>query len=507
MADPVFLLAYANDRSDPERYLRNLVDEVRAIRDALEDKIAPPFRIEVRPNATLDDIIKVFDRYEDQVKIFHYAGHADSFQLMFEQDNEHEGFASMEGFTRLLAQQKGLRFVFLNGCTTENHALSMIEAGIPAVVATSQLINDSAALMFADRFYEQIGNRKSIAKAFNDAEIKVQTAFAGERSGGFRALYWGERNLDASELQRFPWNLYGDQTGWRAAVKKSSNKGSIVHLMVNRDRQAEQFRDIVDPILANTLHPPQFFVIHGSRNEKHRSLVTRFKEANIRYSAERILGEDQSIVHFYDVKEWPYTGELPMRQRNLKRSIARAIEFEGLAGSNWNGKDLIERQKSRGKVVIFQHTVSAEKWDSNTLKLIDWYIKDFWQVDGKALPQFIIFLNIIYPEESQGGVLSRLFGGVNRRQRIQKQLRELNANAGEIFQILREIKPVSYEDVANWVDEYFADDLSGIADILFASNSRKPLPMEVVEYKLKREVDRINREKAQRELFDTLEDV
>lgn len=507
MADPVLFLAYANDRSDPDRYLRNLVDEVRAVRIALEDKISPPFRIEIRPNATLDDIIGVFDRYEGQVKIFHYAGHADSFRLMFEQDDRHEGFASNEGFARLLAAQKGLEFVFLNGCTTANHAQNMVNAGIPAVIATSQLINDSAALMFADRFYQQIGKQKSIARAFQDAEIKVQTALGGEAGNGFRSLYWGERATDASELNRFPWNLYGDQTGWRAAVKKkSSNRGSIVHLMVNRDRQAEHFRDVVDQILENALHPPQFFAVHGSRNEKHRSLVTRFKEANIRYSAERILGEDQGIVHFYDVKEWPYTGELPMRQRNLKRSIAKAIEFDGLAGSNWDGKDLIERQKSRGKVVIFQHTISAEKWDNSTLKLIKWYIRDFWQVDGKALPQFIIFLNIIYPEESQNA-LGRLFGGANKRQRIQKQLRELNAESGEVFQVLREIKPVTYDDVVNWIDEYFADDLSGMADILFASNNRKALPMEVVEFKLKKEVDRINKERAQRELFDTLEDV
>ena len=113
MADPVFFLAYANDRSDPDRYLRNLVDEVRAIRNAIEDKISPPYRIEVCPNATLDDIIDVFDRYEGQVRIFHFAGHADSLSLMFESDNKHQGLASQEGFTRLLARQSGLRLVFL----------------------------------------------------------------------------------------------------------------------------------------------------------------------------------------------------------------------------------------------------------------------------------------------------------------------------------------------------------------------------------------------------------
>jgi len=505
MADPVFFLAYANDRSDPDRYLRNLVNEVRAIRDALEDKIVPPYRIEVRPNATLNEIIEVFDRYEGQVKIFHYAGHADSLRLMFEEDQQHEGFASQEGFTRLLASQKGLKLAFLNGCTTENHALSLVEAGIPAVVATSNLINDSAALLFAERFYQQIGNLKSVERSFKDAEIKVQTALGGEQGGGVRALYW-ETGKELPDT--FPWHLYGEQIQWKPVIRKGrkgSSQGSIVHLMVDRDRQAEPFRDSCDRILENDTHPPQFYVIHGSRNEKHRSLVTRFKEANIRYSAERILGEENGIVHFYDIKEWPYIGEVAMRQRNLKRSIAKAIEYDGLAGSNWDGKDLIERQKSRGQVVVFQHTISAIKWDTQTLKLIRWYIADFWEIGEEVLPQFIIFLNIIYPEEKQGA-LAKLFGGANKRQKIQKQLRELMLEVGEILEILREIKPVPYEDVVNWVDEYFAEELSGIADIMYAGNNRKPIPMETVEYKLKKEIDRINRERAQRELFDELED-
>ncbi|MEO0897250.1 MAG: CHAT domain-containing protein [Bacteroidota bacterium] len=500
MADPVFFLAYANDRSDPDRYLRNLVNEVRAIRAAMEDKIIPPYRIELRPNATLNDIIDVFDRYGKQVRMFHYAGHADSLRLMFEEDSMHEsGFASLEGFTRLLAQQEGLRLVFLNGCTTQEHAKNMLDAGIPAVVATSNLINDAAAVMFAERFYQQMSNQHNIQKAFTDAEIKVQTALAGEAGGGTRALYWDQSDVPADD---FPWKVFGTPSDldWRITVRKGSSNGSIIHLMVDRDRQAEPFQDSCDQILENNTHPPQFYVIHGSRTERHRSLVTRFREANIRYSAERILGEERGIVHFYDIKEWPYTGELAMRQRNLKRGIARAIEFDGLAGSNWNGRDLIEQQKSRGGVIVFQHTLTAEKWDTQTIKLIKWYIKDFWNVADEALPQFIIFLNLIYPEERQSR-LSKLFGGANRRQRIQKQLMEIMSETPDVFKILREIKPVAYEDVVSWVDEYFADELSGLADIIYSNKSQKMLPMEVVEYKLKKEVDRINQEKARKELF------
>ncbi len=502
MSQPIIFLAYANDRVDPDRYLRNLVDETRRIREALEQRGDQTYRIELRPNATLEDIISVFDRNEGQVEVFHYAGHADSLQLMLEDSEGEIASAGLEGFTRLLAGQSGLELVFLNGCTTQEHAQAMRYAGIPHVIATDTLISDSAAVIFAERFYQRLADQKTISQAFEAAEIKVQTALLS--NGSTRTLYWdGIESVPST----FPWAIYGNGNDWRLKLTpKSEGIGSIVHLMVDRDKQAEAFRDSLETVLEDQMHPPQFYIIQGARAEQHHSLVRRFRETDIRYYVEELYGPELGIVYFYEVKEWPYTGDLAMRRRNLKRSIARAAEYEGISGGKWKAADLMEAQKLRGGTVVFQHTISAEKWDTNALKLIEWYVRDFWEMSMvEGVPQFIIFLNIIYPQEAPN-VVERLFGLANHRQRIQQQLTRLESEIGRIFHVLRELRAIPYEDVVNWVDEYFPGQLSGFPDILYAGNSRKRLPMQVAERRVREEVNRLERRQAREQLFDQLDE-
>ncbi|MEL6131840.1 MAG: CHAT domain-containing protein [Bacteroidota bacterium] len=496
MGDPIILLAYANDRVDSSRYLRDLVEEIRGIRRLLEQEVSPPYRIILRPNATLDDLIEVFDRYEDQIVLFHYAGHADSLQLMLESSQGEGKSASLEGFTRLLTNLTRLSLVFLNGCTTEAHALSMIEAGIPAVVATSQLINDRAALIFATRFYERLVQQVSLAKAFKDAEIKVQTSLMSD--GGFRSLYW---ELDEVP-DDFAWKLFGNRGAWRLPIRKQEAMGAITHLMIDRDRQAEVFRDNIERVLQDPSHPPQFYVIHGAREENHRSLVKRFKEDDIRYQSERIMGMQGGYVYFYDVKDWPYTGDLGLRKRNLKRAIARATEFDGLIGGEWKAQELIALQRMQGGVVIFQHTLSAEKWDQVAEELIQWYVREFWELnEGEELPQFVIFLNIIFPQEGRT-FLSKLLGGTNRKDRIIQELHRIAKRCGPVFHLLRELKPIPYADVVNWIDEYYPNELAGFADILYEEKTQKRLPMAYIEPRVQQEIRRLNQARARKILFE-----
>lgn len=503
MSDRIILLAYANDRVDPDRYLRNLAEEVRRVREALEQREELGYRIVLRPNATLEDIINVFDRNEGLVEIFHYAGHADSLELMLETASGEVATAGQVGFTRLLANQPGLELVFLNGCTTQAHAEAMVAAGIPHVVATDQLISDQAALTFAERFYQRLADRKTLKQAFEAAEIKVQTELQSGTS--LRSIYWP----DLAEVPTgFPWRLHGSSQDWRLplASGKAKGIGKIVHLMVNRDKQAEAFRDSLETVLEDQMHPPQFYVIQGARPEQAHSLVRRFRETDIQYYVEALYGAELGIVYFYDVKEWPYTGDLAMRKRNLKRSIARAAEYEGISGGKWKASDLMQAQQLRGGTVVFQHTISAEKWDNNALKLIEWYVREFWEMEMQEnIPQFIIFLNIIYPVEAPN-VIERLFGLANHRQRIQQQLTKLESEIGKIFHVLRELRAVKYEDVANWVDEYFPGELNGFPDILYASSTRRRLPMQVVERRVKDEVDRLYRSQARQQLLDQLDE-
>ena len=83
---PIIFLAFANDRDDRARYLRNLAEEARRLREALAPaERAGLCQVVVRQNATVQEIFDVFQdaQTRNRVAVFHYGGHADSYRLLF----------------------------------------------------------------------------------------------------------------------------------------------------------------------------------------------------------------------------------------------------------------------------------------------------------------------------------------------------------------------------------------------------------------------------------------
>jgi WD40 repeat protein len=202
---PVIFLAFANDRVDDVAYLRNLPKELRGIRKELDEaKRADLCEVVERANAAIEDILDVFqdDKYKNRIAIFHYGGHANSYQLLLESLAGGHGPAYRKGLNSFLARQEGLKFIFLNGCSTQQHALELTQAGIPAVVGTSQSINDEVATNLSIRFYNGIANGASLERAWLDAEDYIKTQ---KGTANFRALYWpGKEEIE----DRFPWDIF-----------------------------------------------------------------------------------------------------------------------------------------------------------------------------------------------------------------------------------------------------------------------------------------------------------
>jgi WD40 repeat protein len=202
---PVIFLAFANDRVDYAAYLRNLPKELRGIREELEKaKNKNLCDVVERSNAAIEDILDVFqdDMYKNRIAIFHYGGHASGYQLLLESLAGGHAPAHREGLAAFLARQEGLKFVFLNGCSTQQHALELTQAGLPVVVGTSQSINDEVATNLAIRFYNGIANGAALEEAWLDAEDYIKTQ---KGTANFRALYWeGKEEIE----DRFPWDIY-----------------------------------------------------------------------------------------------------------------------------------------------------------------------------------------------------------------------------------------------------------------------------------------------------------
>ncbi|MGZ0164809.1 MAG: CHAT domain-containing protein [Planctomycetales bacterium] len=205
---PVIFLAFANDRDDTVGYLRNLPDEARRLREALESaEQAGLCEVVVRSNSTAADIFKVFQdpRYRNRVAIFHYGGHANGYELLLESTTGTAATAHADGLAAFLAQQRGLQLVFLNGCSTVQQTFALLEANISAVISTSRAIDDKVATDFSCQFYQGLGGGAGLQKAFDEAEATIETTCGDDT----RALYLDDATgyTNTFDADRLPWLL------------------------------------------------------------------------------------------------------------------------------------------------------------------------------------------------------------------------------------------------------------------------------------------------------------
>jgi WD40 repeat protein len=208
---PVVLLVYANDRVDPSRHLRNLSAEIGLIRDALQPaEQAGLCQILIEANATAGRVFAVFQdaRYRNRIAILHYAGHADGYRLLLESaagsSLAEQGPAHAAGLAAFLGEQQGLELVFLNGCSTAPQVQGLLDAGCPAVIATSQAIDDRVATELAGFFYQGLGGGAGLESAFKAAVAATRTTHGDSPRG----LYWGSATEPAPLAERWPWDFH-----------------------------------------------------------------------------------------------------------------------------------------------------------------------------------------------------------------------------------------------------------------------------------------------------------
>jgi hypothetical protein len=188
-ANPVLLFAYANDRQDDQRYMRNLPEERRAIEAALRGiEDAGTVDVVHCPNATIDEVLDKCQRCGDRLAVFHFAGHADGKTLLFEQRDGSPAVSHARSIAEFLATFGGLRLVVLNGCSTQDQVESLLALGVPAVVATSTLVRDEVATSFAGHLYTALAAGETVETAFRRASSAVVVRFTTGTDGALGAL-------------------------------------------------------------------------------------------------------------------------------------------------------------------------------------------------------------------------------------------------------------------------------------------------------------------------------
>ena len=177
---PILFLAFANDRDDEARYLRNLAEEARQVQRALATaETRGHCELVLRQNATAGDILDVFQdaRYRDRIALFHFGGHADGYRLLLETAAGAAAAADAGGLARFLGQQRGPgSWSSSTAAPPRARCSGLLDAGVPAVIATAQAIDDAMATDFADRFYQGLAGGAAIGRRSSEARAAMQTA-------------------------------------------------------------------------------------------------------------------------------------------------------------------------------------------------------------------------------------------------------------------------------------------------------------------------------------------
>lgn len=292
--------------------------------------------------------------------------------------------------------------------------------------------------------------RPGLPEAAQDVILKALSFDAKDRHS--RARDFGEelaRAMSADEQvvqpdapiqQSFP---YGE----------APNLGPFVFKTCDRSRQVNEFTNFFIDNLKQRSGCPQVYLVRGEERECHDSLVQRLIHTQIKRFAEKKWGQQRSVI---TVKKlgWTYEGELEELQQELERILFAGFDpaymEDDLSATGLSKLSCL----SLNPLVVIQHRIHAARWDKLMRALIEWYFA-FWAelTHNTSSPQFVIFLNIIYPKAQAAG-WRKIWLGPGRfdKNRIETELREISAlrNAGLPCLILRELLPIRQDEVKDW---------------------------------------------------------
>lgn len=169
----VIYLAFANDQLAP---LPTLQREDDGVFSALVNRaLKGHFFIHRESYTTREKINQYLGKYGEDLAVFLYSGHAGKHSLLLDGEE-----ANAKGITHQLsycARKGELKLVLLNGCSTAGQVEALLNAGVPAVVATHAPVGDFSATEFSLRFFQCLSEKRlSIRQAFEEALGPAQTA-------------------------------------------------------------------------------------------------------------------------------------------------------------------------------------------------------------------------------------------------------------------------------------------------------------------------------------------
>jgi hypothetical protein len=287
-----------------------------------------------------------------------------------------------------------------------------------------------------------------------EASNRLQ-ALRAELSTDYTVSFFGAKE-DLARLVSIAVNACVQEQSRRpysSASRSEPNLGSLVFKLCDRSRQIGEFRNFFISNMNRRPGVPQMYLVRGAEKECHDSLVERLVHAEIKPLTEKRWGEQKGVVT-HKKMGWAYEGELPELQQEMTRMLF--AEFDPLYMDEDLSATAFNRKVSlfKSPVIVIQHSLHAKMWGKLTKELIEWHMK-YWAdiANGPSGPQYLVFINVIYPKAQAGGWLKIMLGQKRfNKDRIEKEMRALVDWRGRDFPclLLRELSPVKQEEVKDW---------------------------------------------------------
>lgn len=188
---PVVFLAFARHDISPYVDLPRLLEEADKLRSILDALAKTGFcELITLQNATLEQILAVFRdaRYSDRIVLFHFGGHGGDYSLLVEDSRRKQFLAHGAGLAEFLAEHGSLQLVFFNSCLSSEHVAGLHGVGIPAIVATTEKVQDDWALIYAVGFYQGLAGGEPIQSAHRMALAEVKVHYPNAAPDAWRVF-------------------------------------------------------------------------------------------------------------------------------------------------------------------------------------------------------------------------------------------------------------------------------------------------------------------------------
>jgi len=273
---------------------------------------------------------------------------------------------------------------------------------------------------------------------------------------------------------------------------KSSNNiffDSIIPLLCNREKQVYGFESNFLKIMEkdSLKKIPQFYIIHGSEDQGHLSLIQRLEHTVIRTFLNKHKNERIPPCHakvLWPDKENSFLDKKNKLLSNLFSSVIPNYDNERIKTIETLNK-LEVLKKYRNNIVIISHNIYAKLWDKN---LIDWYMESFWKKDSftsEEGPHYIVFFNVLYPK-----IIKKGFLGIKSDNSIIKHIKKDISKICLLKKcmLIDELNQISKQHVRDWFFQYKSNiDIAEVENIINQMFKKANfLSMNRVEEELKR---------------------